>query len=68
MRYSGPDEDSDDDERTYREPSMSYMAPDYELWDIQHTEHDSDLTLPIDVEERMDRLVPTIADVQPRWF
>lgn len=66
MRYSGPDEDPDDDEGAYREPSMSYMAPDYELWDTQHTERDSDLTLPVDLEEMMDRLIPTITDVQLR--
>lgn len=66
MRYFGPDEDPDDDEGTYREPSMSYMAPDYELWDTQHTERDSDLTLPVDLEEMMDRLIPTITDVQLR--
>lgn len=68
MQYSGPDDDLDDNEGSYREPSLSYMAPDYEIWDTQHTERDSDLSLPVDVEERMDRLIPTITDIQPRWF
>lgn len=66
VKYPGPYEEYVDDGEACRTPS--YMAPDYELWDTQHTECDSDLTLPRDVEERMDCLIPTIEDVQPRWF
>lgn len=65
-RYSGPFEDWVDDGNPQRMPS--YMAPDYELWDTQGAECEEDLTLPKDLEDRMDALIPIIEDVQPRWF